>query len=151
MAGDYPAPRSSVSKSSPQLPTTSDEEGIVRLQSRFRGQQGRRRSEQKREEVSRLQSGGMQTPAGGVAEYNLQADVMATYTAQLKTFKHTREELGEALKLFGLPIVAYPELSEVEKDLETLQARSHLLEPSRAFSADLALISARAARAAVPL
>ena len=34
--------------------------------------------------------------------------------------KSKREELGEALKLFGLPIMAYPELSEIEAQLKEL-------------------------------
>eukprot|EP00966_Prymnesium_polylepis_P282284 6523065-Prymnesium_polylepis.1 len=45
---------------------------------------------------------------------------MEEYHVKLREFLHTREELGQALKLFNLPIMAYPELTEVEQSLKDL-------------------------------
>ena len=45
---------------------------------------------------------------------------MEKYTAELANKVKTREQLGIAQKLFGLPIQAYPELSEMEQDLKQL-------------------------------
>ena len=48
--------------------------------------------------------------------------MMETYTAKLAAMNAQREELGEALTLFGLPIVAYPQLAAVDHSLKELQA-----------------------------
>ena len=45
---------------------------------------------------------------------------MDKYKAELASKVKTREQLGVAQKLFGLPIQAYPELSEMEHDLRDL-------------------------------
>jgi dynein heavy chain, axonemal len=45
---------------------------------------------------------------------------MDKYSAELASKVKTREQLGVAQKLFGLPIQAYPELSEMEQALKQL-------------------------------
>jgi len=45
---------------------------------------------------------------------------MDKYKAELASKVKTREQLGVAQKLFGLPIQPYPELSEMEHDLKEL-------------------------------
>ena len=59
-------------------------------------------------------------PGTGI-ELEAGLEAMSAYTKQLAEMRKTRESLGEALKLFGLPVVAYPELSEVESSLKELQ------------------------------
>lgn len=58
-------------------------------------------------------------PGSGV-ELEVGRQQMEEYHHKLSEFLKTREELGQALKLFNLPIMAYPQLSEVEQSLKDL-------------------------------
>ena len=59
-------------------------------------------------------------PGTGGPDLDQGLDLMTEYTSTLRKMNHTREELGEALKLFNLPIVAYPELAEVQAQMSDL-------------------------------
>ncbi len=59
-------------------------------------------------------------PGTGGVELDAGLEMMGSFTKQLAELNATREELGEALKLFGLPIVAYPQLAEVDNGLKEL-------------------------------
>ena len=61
-------------------------------------------------------------PGTGGVELDAGLEMMETYQKTLSTMNKTREELGEALMLFGLPAVAYPELAHVDQDLKELQS-----------------------------
>ena len=57
---------------------------------------------------------------GTGCELDAGLEMMTSYNKKLGEFNAIREELGEALKLFGLPIVAYPQLAEINHSLEEL-------------------------------
>ena len=59
-------------------------------------------------------------PGTGGPDLDQGLELMEEYTALLAKLNKTREELGEALKLFNLPIVAYPELAEVSASIAEL-------------------------------
>ena len=48
-------------------------------------------------------------------------EMMISYTESLAKHEATREELGDAIKLFGMPAVAYPELAAVKGSINELK------------------------------
>ena len=57
------------------------------------------------------------------AELEAGLEMMETYNATLAKMNKTREALGEALLLFGMPATAYPELAEVQGSLHELDGK----------------------------
>jgi dynein heavy chain len=59
-------------------------------------------------------------PGTGKGTLDEGVEMMVSYAATLAAHEKTREELGDAIKLFGMPAVAYPELAEVKGQMAEL-------------------------------
>lgn len=46
---------------------------------------------------------------------------MKDYTVELRKFEQDRQELGNAEKLFDLPITVYPELLQMQKEISGME------------------------------